>query len=64
MKEEKQKQKRYRLADTPEGGWKEICGLNFKVTPDNVNSEVIIAAVLQAERRLGRRIIGVDIVYE
>jgi len=58
------KQKRYRLVNTPNGGWKEIAGLPFKVTAANVNNENVIAAVMQAERRLGRRIIGVDIVYE
>ena len=60
----KAKEKRYRLVNTPDGGWKEICGLPFKVTQENVNKEVFIAAILQAERRLGRKIIGVDIVYE
>lgn len=52
----------YKLATAPSGGWVEIAGLGFKVTHDNVNKPNIIKAVQQAERRLGRQIIGVDIV--
>lgn len=63
-KNEAPKVKRYRLADTPQGGWKEIAGLPFRVTPENVNNPNIIAAIANAERRLGRRIFGVDIVLE
>lgn len=63
-KNEAPKVKKYRLADTPQGGWKEIAGLPFKVTPANVNNPDIIAAIANAERRLGRRIFGVDIVLE
>lgn len=63
-KNEAPKVKKYRLVDTPDGGWKEIAGLPFKVTPANVNHPDIVAGIANAERRLGRRIFGVDIVLE
>lgn len=52
----------YKLASAPSGGWVEIAGLGFKVTHENVNKPNTIKAVQNAERRLGRQIIGVDIV--
>ena len=52
------------LKNTPEGGWVEIPGLGFNVTPANVNNPRVIAAILNAERRLDTKIFGVNIVLE
>lgn len=58
------KAKKYVLKNTLEGGWVEIPGLGFNVTPANVNNPRVIAAILNAERRLDTKIFGVNIVLE
>lgn len=58
------KPKKYVLKNTPEGGWVEIPGLGFNVTPANVNNPRVIQAILNAERRLDTQIFGVKIVLE
>lgn len=58
------RERKYRLANCPEGGHVEITGLTFKVTAENVNNEHVIAAIQQCELRTGRKIIGTLIVLD
>ena len=58
------KAKKYVLKNTPEGGWVEIPGLGFNVTPANVNNDNVIKSILNAERRLNTQIFGVKIILE
>lgn len=63
------KPRRYVLANTPEGGFKEFAGLGTpgkptKVTNASLQNPNMIAALQALERRKGIRILGVDIVLE